>query len=328
MWAQFKKENLHRSDIRTAIESLKDYFHEDTRKNLCDINTEGNVDEGSLLASPVKYKLPNTVIDKLCNLINLSEEVGILAAMRECSQLDNDFWRLLFTATRDREVDVISEERRIPISEGGQTKLMSLRDIEQKFILENPDLLTAQRCIPDQMIHDDLIDAHFNTESVRESLRKSYEKKLTETKTTLAEDNPKWTSDEVERQAAAQAKQETKESREAKQLQHRVAMKAEDHAQKSILWAMKEFNIPVYVFRGVNTYRDIGTHLGEGFGFKMSVLKAFKSDNSESKEAKTENTLECENDISAIALPPSGPLVSFIQVGKSNLKGTSMYVCR
>ena len=138
MWAQFKAENLHRSDIRTAIESLKDYLHEDTRKNLCDINTEGNVDEGSLLASPVKYKLPNTVIDKLCNLSNLSEtsvEAGILAALRECSQLDDDFWRLLFTATRDREVDVISEERRIPISEGGQTKLMSLRDIEQKFIL-------------------------------------------------------------------------------------------------------------------------------------------------------------------------------------------------
>ena len=66
----------------------------------------------------------------------------------------------------------------------------------------------------------------------------------------------------------------------------------------------------------------------------MSVLKAFKSANSKSKdgekskEDKKENTLECEHDISAIALPPSGPLVSFIQVGKSNLKGTSMYVCR
>ena len=27
MWAQFKAENLHRSDIRTAIESLNDYLH-------------------------------------------------------------------------------------------------------------------------------------------------------------------------------------------------------------------------------------------------------------------------------------------------------------
>ena len=68
MWAQFKSENLHKSDIRTAIESLKDYLHEDMRKNLCDINTEQNVDEGSLLASPVKYQLPNKVIHKLCDL--------------------------------------------------------------------------------------------------------------------------------------------------------------------------------------------------------------------------------------------------------------------
>ena len=113
---------------------------------------------------------------------------------------------------------------------------MTMRDIEQKFISENPDLLTAQRCIPDQMIHDDLIDAHFNTESVRESLKRSYEKKLTEATTILAEENPKWTRDEVEKQAAAQAKMETKESREAKLLQHRVAMMAEDDVQKKVSW--------------------------------------------------------------------------------------------
>ena len=184
MWAQFKAGNLHGSDIRTAIESLKDYLHEDVRKKLSDINSEGNVDEDSLLA--VKYQLPNKVIDKLCDLSisETSAEASILAAMRECPQLDDNFWRLLFTAIRDREVDVISEEKRIPILEGGQTKHMSMTNIEQKFNLENPDLLTAQRAVPDQMIHDDLIDAHFNTESVRESLKRSYEKKLTAAKTT------------------------------------------------------------------------------------------------------------------------------------------------
>ena len=65
--------------------------------------------------------------------------------------------------------------------------------------------------------------------------------RLTEAKTTLSEDNPKWTNAEVEKQAAAQAKTETKESREAKLLQLRVAMIAEDVVQKSILTPMKEF---------------------------------------------------------------------------------------
>ena len=54
----------------------------------------------------------------------------------------------------------------------------------------------------------------------------------------------------------------------------------------------------------------IGKLLGENLGFKMSKLKAFESGGSKS-------TLECEHDISALALPPSGPLVSFIQVTKS-----------
>ena len=314
MWAQFKAENLHRSDLRTAIESLKDYLHEDVRKKLSDTNSEGNVDEDSLLASPVKYKLPNEVIDKLCNL-SISETggaVSIVAALRECAQLDDNFWRLLFTAIRDREIEVISEETRIPILEGGQTKHMTMRDIEQKFKLENPDLLTAQRAIPDQMIHDDLIDAHFNTKSARESLKRSYEKKVTEAKTTLAKDNPKSAlrlRSEANAEVERQAKMETKESREANLLQYRVAMMAEDEVQKCILAALKKFGIPGYVFRGVNTYDDIGKFL-EGFDMKMSMLKAFKSDDSKS-------TLECEHDIGIAALPPSGPLASFVQVFKS-----------
>ena len=311
MWAQFKAENLHRSDLRTAIESLKDNLHEDVRKQLCDINSEGNIDDDNLLASLVKYQLPNKVIDKLCDLSigETSAEACILAAMRECAQLDDNFWRLIFTAIRDREVDVISEEKRIPILEGGQTKHMSMTNIEQKFNLENPDLLTAQRAVPDQMIHDDLIDAHFNTKSVRESLKRSYDERFFEAKKTIAEEHPKLTNELVEKQAAAQAKTETKELREAKLLQHRVAMMAEDEVQKSILAAMKEFGIPVYVFRGVNTYDDIGKFL-EGFDMKMSMLKAFKSGDSKS-------TLECEHDIGIAALPPSGPLASFVQVLKS-----------
>ena len=317
IWAKFKKENLHKSDIRTAIESFKDHLHKDVRKRLNE-SSEGSADEVSLLASSLKdlsvqYQIPNEVMDKLCDLRieETGAEASILSLLRT-SQLDNDFWRLLFTDIRDREVDVISEEKRIPILEGGQTKHMSMTNIEQKFNLENPDLLTAQRAVPDQMIHDDLFDAHVNTESVRESLKSSYDKRFSEAKATLAEENPRWTNKEVEKQAAAQAKQEIKESREAKQLQHRVAMMAEDEVQKSILRAMKEFDIPVFVFRGVNTYDDIGKFLDEGFDIKMSRLKAFSSGNSKS-------TLECEHDINAIALLPSGPpLVSLVQVEKLN----------
>ena len=313
MWAQFKKEHLHRSDIRTAIESFKNHLlREDVRKKFSDMSSHENAGEVNLLSmsesSLDQYQLLDNVIDKLSDL-SIDENGGesdILTLMRECSLLDDDFWRLLFTAIRDRKVR-ISEERRIPILEGGQTKHMSLADIEQKFISENRDILTAQRSVPDQMIHEDLIDAQFNTEYVRESLKRCFDVNFSEAKKTLAEDNPKWTNNEVERQAAAQAKQDTRESKEAQQLNRRVAMTAEHVVQKSILRAMEEFGIPVYVFRGVNTYDDIGKFLDEGFGFKMSRLKAFKSCSSKS-------TPECENDISAMALLPSGPLVSFVQV--------------
>ena len=96
-----------------------------------------------------------------------------------------------------------------------------------------------------------------------------------------------------------------KSSSVAKALQKRVAMRAEYDVQRSIKRAMEEYNIPVYIFRGVNTYDDVGRFL-ESFGLKMSKLKAFKSG--------SESTLECEHDIATLALLPCGPLVSFTQV--------------
>ena len=312
MWAQFKKVHLHRSEIRTAIESFKDFLPEDVRKKFCELSSEGSAGEVSSTVAECSLQEFQLLDDFMGKLFDLSidengGEAEILDLMRKCDLLDDNFWRLLFTAIRDRKVGQISEERRIPILEGGQTIHMSMGDIEQRFISENPDLLTEQRSVPDQMIHEDLIDAQFNTESVRESLKRSYDKTLSEAMRTLAADNPRWTEKEVEKQAAAQAKQETCESRETQFLKHRVAMKAEYLVQKSILRAMQEFGIPVYVFRGVNTYDDIGKLLDEGFSLKMSRLKAFGSGSSNS-------TLECENDISAMALLPCGPLVSFIQV--------------
>ena len=96
-----------------------------------------------------------------------------------------------------------------------------------------------------------------------------------------------------------------KSSSEAKALQNRVAMKAEYDVQRSIKRAMEEYNIPAFIFRGVNTYDDVGRFL-ESFGLKMSKLKAFKS--------RAECTLECEHDIATLALLPCGPLISFTQV--------------
>ena len=69
---------------------------------------------------------------------------------------------------------------------------------------------------------------------------------------------------------------------------------------------MEKIKIPVFIFRGVNTYDDVG-HLLESFGIKMSKLKAFKS-------GESTKTLECEHDIAVVALLPCGPLVSFVQV--------------
>ena len=96
-----------------------------------------------------------------------------------------------------------------------------------------------------------------------------------------------------------------KSSSVAKALQKRVAMRAEYDVQRSIKRAMEEYNILVYIFRGVNTYDEVGRFL-ESFGLKMSKLKAFKS--------KSESALECEHDIATFALLPCGPLVSFTQV--------------
>ena len=294
MWAQFKKGRLHKSDIRKAIEDITD-LNKEVKKKIFDGN-----------------ELENKVIESLWNLSlrETAEETCFVSSMRECSILDDNFWRLLFTHIRDKEVEGISEEKTIPILEGGLTRQMSMEDIECKFISENSEILTTQRCVPDQVIHEDLIDAQFNTGSIRESLRRTYNQKYQESKKLLVQNNPKMLEQEAEKQAAAQAKQETKESREAKQLQHRVAMVAEETVQKSILRAMKEFGIPGCVFRGVNTFDDIGKFL-ENFGIKISKLKSFKCSDSKA-------TLECEHDIVIVALLPTGPWVSFVQVTHSN----------
>ena len=188
-------------------------------------------------------------------------------------------------------------------------KQITMVELEDKFVSENRDRLKSQTSVPDQMIHEDLIDAYLSTSSVKDSLKKSYEGKLAEAREALAAENPKWKTEQVEKQAAVQAKKEVKGSSEAKSLQNRVAMMAEHEVQKSIKRAMEEYQIPVFIFRGVNTYDDVGRLL-ESFGIKMSKLKAFKS-------GETSKTLECEHDIATVALLPCGLLVSFTPVRRT-----------
>ena len=277
MWTFFKAENLQDGDIETAIKSI-----------------------GHLLQDNVREKLKS-----LCSK-NKKGPVNLLYQMKEDSSLKDDFWRLLFGAVRDRGCGSIDGNLKISILEGGQKKHMTMGELEEKFVSENRDNLRSQTSVPDQMIHEDLIDAFLCTDSVKESLKKSYEEKLAEARETLTAENPRWKKEAVEKQAAVQAKKEVKASSEAKALQHREAMIAEHEVQKSIKRAMKELGIPVFIFRGVNTYDDVGRFLGS-FGFKMSRLKSFKT-------GDEKNTLECEHDIGLVALLPCGPLVSFSQV--------------
>ena len=102
MWAQFKKGHLHRSEIRTAIDSFKDFLPEDVRKKFCELNSEGSAGEVSSTmteCSLEEFQLLNDFMGKLFDL-SIDENGGeaeILDLMRKCDLLDDNFWRLLFT---------------------------------------------------------------------------------------------------------------------------------------------------------------------------------------------------------------------------------------
>ena len=280
MWVLFKKNNLATTElIESATFKIKDRLQKSESEEL----------------------------DRLCEDAS-GNEARLLTRMKDCNHLSDNFWRLLFAEVRDTECHPISRDKTTLLSEGGQEKYMTMLDIEEKFSNENPDILTACKKVPDQMIHDDLIAAHLNVTTLRDTLQKSYEQRLSGLRGSLAAENPKWSGVEVEKQAAAQAKKETKDLPDAKLLHHRLAMKAEDEVQKSILRAMSKFKIPVHVFRGVNTQDQVGKFL-QSFDIQTSKLKGFRP-GGDSKG----HSLECEHDIVAMALLPSGLLVSFVQV--------------
>ena len=96
------------------------------------------------------------------------EASNLLYAMQTDPSLKDDFWYLLFRAVRDRDCRPIDDSRRLRINEGGETKEMTMQGLEEKFRSENKDNLKSQTSIPDQLIHEDLIDAFLNTSSVEQ----------------------------------------------------------------------------------------------------------------------------------------------------------------
>ena len=281
MWAQFKNEHLQRSDIERAIESVKRHLQESEKEEL----------------------------DRICSDESANDAASLLDLMANCTRLHGDIWHRLFAVIRDRKSGPIGTDTEVNILEGGQTSLTTIQlKAEEKLRFEHPGIFTSQTSIPDQMIHEDQIDAQFNAESFRGTL--NYEKKRSQAQKTLAKDNSKWNPAEVEKQASAQAKKETKQSKENELIKSRVAMEAEYKVQKQIEMAMKEYNIPALVLRGVNTYKDIGQFL-EHYGIKVSRLKAFACN---CNKGKCKCTLECEHDIVTLALLPTGPQVCFTQV--------------
>ena len=176
MWTRFKAGHLQKSDLKIAIADISDTLSDDVRKRLNTLFSEEETTNSSLLY-----------------------------AMQTEPLLKDDFWCLLFGAIRDSECPPIDNNTSISIVEAGQTKQMTMAELEERFSSENKDNLKSQTSVPDQMIHEDLIDAYLSTDSIECSLKQAYEIKLSEALEALATENPRWKKGEVEKQAIVQA---------------------------------------------------------------------------------------------------------------------------
>ena len=169
MWTRFKAGHFQKSDLKIAIADNSDILSDDVRKRLNTLFSEEETTNSSLLFT-----------------------------MQTEPLLKDDFWCLLFRAIRDNECTPIDDSTSISIVEAGQTKQMTMAELEERFSSENKDNLKSQTCVPDQMIHEDLIDAYLSTDSIECSLKQAYEIKLSEALEALATENPRWKKEEVE----------------------------------------------------------------------------------------------------------------------------------
>ena len=156
------------------------------------------------------------------------------------------------------------------------------------------------------LIHEDTFGHLFNKESIEQNLKTMYEKILTEKREMLTMLQPNRKGEEIEKEAVKSAEEELSKTRESQAFQNRESLLAEDLVQKSIYRAAVARDLPIHIFRGVNTYQHVGKFL-EAFGIHCSELKSFF-------EGERFSSRESENDIVGVALPPSGPVVTFVQV--------------
>ena len=238
----------------------------------------------------------------------------LLERMKDEPLFDDEEWRIIVVTLRDRESKPLDENLTIPIVEGGQTRNMTNGDIEDMFMQEDPglDVLTCQRSIPEELVHKDNFDAHVNRDMMIQVIKDAYESNLISIRESMKMDNPKMKEDELEKQSVRRALNEMRDSKEVKYLQQRESLCAEDHAQKKIMAAAGGRDYRFHIFRGVNTYQDVGQFL-EGLGIKLSKLKSFNNPDRNS-------TQECETDVSLMAQTPDGPVASFLQVCVNRLK--------
>ena len=80
------------------------------------------------------------VLHRLCSDESASDAACLLFKMKECTELKDDTWRLLFTAIRDGVTCPISRDKKVPIVIGGQARLMTLQEIEEKLTYLLADL--------------------------------------------------------------------------------------------------------------------------------------------------------------------------------------------
>ena len=277
MWSQFKADTLLPEDIKKVF------------------------DEKQLFKDNVVSKF-NELFEQATK--NCRE---LLGKMKSEPLFDDEEWRNIVVTLRDREFKPLDENLTIPIVEGGQTRNMTNRDIEDMFMQEEPeyDVLTCQRSIPEQLVHKDHFEAHFNREQMIKMIKDAYESNLNGIRESMRMNNPKMKEDELDKQSERRALNEMRDSKEMQYLQQRESLCAEDHVQKKIMAAAGGRDFPAHIFRGVNTYQDVGQFL-EGLGIKLSKLR--------------NSSRECETDVTLIAKTSDGPVASFLQVCDIYLK--------
>ena len=192
MWKQFMKDELKSDEIKSIL------FNEE-------------------LEEIVKHKF-----DELSSKNPNCED--LIRALGEDALFEDDFWYKLVKGIRDREVRPINRSAKVTIIQGGQEKQITMEDLENLFEAEEPDMMTSQICVPDQLIHDDCFDLHLNREAIVQELKESYEENLLQIKENFKRDNPKWKEKEIEKQSLTLAQKEIKNSTKAPSLQCRKEM--------------------------------------------------------------------------------------------------------